>query len=314
MIKVILFIFIIGSLIILALNELYKHTNNYKNGLSDVLKFKKPLFNGVSIVVIGSNHPKYAFDFQDEKLSGVNLAIGPESFEYDYIILKKYVSHLAPGAVVVLPVCLLSFFLYRFENSKTYLKYYHFLNRKEFPHYTFLGKVESILPLLFKPKLIWYIIKDHKRSNSLNLEHNPKGTDEELNNDANKWILGWEKQFNISLNNLVLSEKNKRDIEKNISIISDMIDYCISKGLKPVITLLPVTSFLLSRFTPEFIEKHILGYIADANKSGVPVMNYLTDNRFTDPSLYINSFFFNTNGRKKFTKQFVEDLRAQSIL
>ena len=44
------------------------------------------------------------------------------------------------------------------------------------------------------------------------------------------------------------------------------------------------------------------------------VMNYLSDERFTDPALYINSFFFNSKGRKAFTKQFVEDLKAQSIL
>ena len=82
----------------------------------------------------------------------------------------------------------------------------------------------------------------------------------------------------------------------------------------PVIAILPVTNYLYSRFTPEFIENHILAYIAEANEVKVPVKNYLTDERFTDPSLYINSFFFNTKGRKKFTKQFVEDLRVQSIL
>ena len=54
--------------------------------------------------------------------------------------------------------------------------------------------------------------------------------------------------------------------------------------------------------------------LVEANEAKVPVKNYLTDERFTDPSLYINSFFFNTKGRKKFTKQFLEDLRAQSIL
>ena len=94
----------------------------------------------------------------------------------------------------------------------------------------------------------------------------------------------------------------------------DSVQFCLSKGLRPVIAILPVTNYLYSRFTPEFIENHILAYIAEANEAKVPVKNYLTDERFTDSSLYINSFFFNTKGRKKFTKQFIEDLRAQSIL
>lgn len=96
--------------------------------------------------------------------------------------------------------------------------------------------------------------------------------------------------------------------------LKEMIEFCLSKDLKPVITILPVTENLYSRFTPEFVEKHIWAYIAASNEAKVPIKNYLTDKRFTDPSLYINSFFFNTKGRKKFTKQFIEDLRAQSIL
>ena len=308
-------LFVIALIVIIIwLNVLYKHTNHYKEGLSDVLKFKKPISQNVEIAVIGSNHPKYAFDFQETDIRGVNWAIGPEAFEYDYVILKKNVSKLADGATVVMPICLFSFFLYRFDNTNTYLKYYHILNKEEFPHYSVLGKVKSIFPLLFYPKLIRYIFKDIQPSNSLFVGYNPKGTEEELNKDADNWIRGWEKQFNISLNEISLSDKNKCDIQENIQILKDMIEFCLSKKLKPVIAILPVTNYLYSKFTSEFVEKHILAYIVEANEAKVPVKNYLTDERFTDSSLYINSFFFNTRGRKKFTKQFVEDLRAQSIL
>ena len=89
-----------------------------------------------------------------------------------------------------------------------------------------------------------------------------------------------------------------------------MIDYCYSKGFKPVVAILPVTQYLHSRFTEDFIDKYILGYINDANKAGAPVLNYLSDERFTDSDLYINSFFFNAKGRKAFTKH----LKDQAIL
>lgn len=300
----------------LLLNELYKHTNAYQNQFVDVRRFaiKGEVNDNLEIVNLGSNHPKFGFDYDGLDFKGENWAIGPEAFEYDFIILKKYVSHLASGAVVVIPVCLLSFFLYRFDNSNTYMKYYRFLEKKEFPHYTLMGKMKSYLPLLFNPKLIRYVIKDTKTSKVSIIEYNPIDTDKELNKDANNWKKGWEKQFGISLNKLILSNKNKNDIQKNIQILKEMIEFCLSKGLKPVIAILPVTNYLYSRFTPEFIENHILAYIAEANEAKVPVKNYLTDERFTDSSLYINSFFFNTKGRKKFTKQFIEDLRAQSIL
>jgi len=300
----------------LSLNALYKRTNAYRNQFIDVRKFTTVggISNNLEIVNLGSNHPKFGFDYTGIDVRGENWAVGPETFEYDYIILRKYVSHLAPGAVVVIPVCLFNFFLYRFDNLKTYLKYYHFLDKNEFPHYTLRGKIEFMSPILFNPKLIRYLIKDTMSTEIFTIDYNPLDTDEDLHNDANKWIRGWEKQFNISINEITLSEKNKIDILKNIQILKEMIEYCLSKTLKPVITILPVTNFLYSRFTPEFIDRHILSYITEANESKAPVMNYLADERFTDPSLYINSFFFNTKGRKKFTKQFIEDLRAQSIL
>ena len=245
-------LFVIALIVILiGVNVLYKHTNHYKEGLYDVLKFKKSTPQNIEIAVIGSNHPKYAFDFQETGIRGANWAIGPETFEYDYIILKKNVPNLAVGATVVIPVCLFSFFLYRFDNKKTYLKYYHFLNKEEFPHYTFIGKVESVLPLLFNPKLLRYIFIDTQPSNSLIVGYNPKGSEEELNKDANYWIQGWERQFGVSLKSVNLSDNNRNDITRNIALLNDMIDYCINNGFKPVITILPITKNLRAKFTDE---------------------------------------------------------------
>lgn len=300
-------------LIIIGLNILYKRTNHYKEGLSDVYKFKDYIPNNVRIAIIGSNHPKFAFDFKDIGIKGVNWAIGPEAFEYDFIILKKYVSHLAPGAVVVISVCLLSFFLYRFDNRRTYLKYYHFLDKNEFPHYSLRGKIESFFPLLFSPDLIRYIIKDVKISNSYTVEYNPKGTDEELNNDANYWINGWEKQFGISFNKVVLTDKNKSDIAKNVSILMDIVNYCINKGLKPVIAILPITDNLISKFDDSFINIYILDLIKKANNNSATVLNYLQDERYRSSSLYFNSFFFNKVGRHIFTKGFIEDIKKLGL-
>ena len=299
------------------LNALYKRTNAYQNQFVDVRKFsvKSGVGNNLEIINLGSNHPKFGFDYTEFDVRGENWGIGPETFEYDFAVLRKNVSHLASGAVVVIPVCLLNFFLYRQKNRAIHVKYYSFLEPKDIVGYSLFDKWSNYsLPLLFHPMRLRNLLRDVKKDNRLSLDENLCKTEADLSKDADHWIDIWNKEFNINLPTPSLSAGNKSDIRNNILILKDMIEFCLSKGLKPVIAILPVTNYLYSKFTPEFIEKHILAYLAEANEVKVPVKNYLTDERFTDSSLYINSFFFNTKGRKKFTKQFIEDLRAQSIL
>lgn len=315
MIVLIIILFLIACAFLL--NALYKCTNAYQNQFIDVRNFSQNggIGNNLEIINLGSNHPKFGFDYSDLDVKGENWAIGPETFEYDFAVLRKNVSHLASGAVVVIPVCLLSFFLYRQKNRAIHVKYYSFLDAKDIVGYSKLEKLSNyIFPLFFHPMRLHSLLKDIKKDNRLSLETNLCKTEEELNKDANFWINCWNKAFDIEIPNPTLLPIHRNDILHNIRILNEMITYCTERGLKPVIAVLPVTDYLYSRFTPAFIEKYILGYIADANKVGVPVMNYLTDNRFTDSSLYINSFFFNSKGRKKFTKQFIEDLRTRSIL
>ena len=315
MIILIIILFLIACTFLL--NALYKRTNAYRNQFVDVRKFseKGGVGNNLEIINLGSNHPKFGFDYTGLDVKGENWAVGPQTLEYDFSILRNNISHLASGAVVVIPICLLKLFLYRQVERPTHAKYYSFLDSKDIVGYSKLDKWSNYsFPLLFHPMRLRRLLKDTKKDNRLSLDVNLCKTEADLNKDADRWTDIWNKEFDIKLPTPTLSAENKSDIQKNIHILKEMIEFCLSKGLRPVIAILPVTNYLYSRFIPEFIENHILAYIAEANEVKVPVKNYLTDERFTDPSLYINSFFFNTKGRKKFTKQFVEDLRAQSIL
>ncbi len=314
-----LVLIIIACLVAFAflLNTLYKHTNAYQNQFIDVRKFseKDGVDDNLEIVNLGSNHPKFGFDYTGIDVKGANWAVGPQTLEYDFAILRNNVFHLASKAVVVIPICLLQMFLYRQKGRAVHTKYYSFLEPKDIVGYSQHDKWSNYsYPLLFHPTRLCSLLKDVKKDNRFSLDVNLCKTETDLNKDADRWIDIWNKEFDIKLPTPTLSAENKSDIQKNIQILKEMIEFCLAKGLRPVIAILPVTENLYSRFTPEFIEKHILAYIAEANEAKVPVKNYLTDKRFTDPSLYINSFFFNTKGRKKFTKQFIEDLRAQSIL
>lgn len=315
MIALIIVLFLIACAFLL--NALYKRTNHFRNQFIDVRKFsvKGGVGDNLEIVNLGSNHPKFGFDYSGLGVKGENWAVGPETFEYDFAVLRKNSSHLAPGAIVVLPICLQKIFLYRQKNRPVHLKYYSFLEPENIVGYSKKELwCDYMFPLFFHPKRLRYLLKDIGKDDRLSLDENPCKTEVELNKDADYWINCWNNEFGYKLPNPTLLPHHRNDVLKNIRLLKEMIEYCQSRGLKPVVAILPVTNYLYSRFTPEYIEKYVIGYINDANKAKVPLMNYLTDDRFTDPSLYINSFFFNAKGRKKFTKQFIEDLRAQSIL
>lgn len=300
-------IVLVGSI---TLNALYKRTNAFQNQFVDITKFKRLKYDDrFDIVNLGSNHPKFAFDYSESGIKGMNWAVGPQTFMYDFAILKKYRKHLNPGAKVVIPVCPLKFFLlYAQWNNR--VKYYRIFSKHEMPDYNAKQKIsEYVLPLFRYPLNAKRIIRDIRSDNRLLLTNNPMNM-EQIAKDATFWIEGcWNPEFNIDIANMsTLSKSNQKSIEGNIRILSEMIQYCIDNDLQPVLAILPVTKELSSKFPEEFIQQHILRYVNESNKQGVPVLNYLKDERFTTPDLYINSFFMNANGRKYFTKIFVNEL------
>lgn len=136
----------------------------------------------------------------------------------------------------------------------------------------------------------------------------------QLKADADFWINCWNREFDIDINNLVLSDINKTNINRNIHLLHEMIQFCLDRKLRPVICILPVTDYLGNRFSEDFVNNQILAYVHEANTQKCPVFNHLKDKRFTDSSLYINSFFFNLHGRKQFTKMIIEELKDNQIL
>lgn len=298
---------------LIILNALYKRTNAFQNHFIDIKKFQRLRDEDrFDIVNLGSNHPKFAFDYSDTGVKGMNWAVGPQTFMYDFAILKKYKKHLNSGAKVIIPVCPLKFFLLDTQVNNL-VKYYRIFSKHEMPNYDIKQKIsEYILPVFRHPLRAKRIIRDVREDNRLLLTENPLNK-EQIAKDATSWIEGcWNPEFNIDVENMSpLSKANQKSIEGNIRILSEIIQYCIDNGLQPVLTMLPVTKELSAKFSEEFIQQHILKYIKESNKQGAPVLYYLKDERFANPDFYINSFFMNAVGRKYFTRIFVNELNKE---
>lgn len=307
MVVVVLALTISGIIILFIANALYKRTNHFNNQFVDVRKYwdMSTFPKDLQVVNLGSNHPKFGFDYSETGFKAMNCAVGPQTLEYDFAILRKITPNLASGAIVIIPICLLKLFLYRQKSRSVHAKYYTFLSREDIVDYSKLEQIRLLkYPLIFNPRLLRFVIRDVPKDTRLELTENPMKDTVALNKDADNWINCWNREFDISLPNPKLSKENESDISQNICILREMLEYCKLHNLKPIITILPVTKYLSSRFTDEFIHEHILRYIDAANSVNAPVLNYLMDERFTAPELYINSFFMNKKGRTIFSEEF----------
>lgn len=309
----------LGPTLLLFLNRLFIRTNYYQNSIRNVEKFVSNnarvavIPSHLDIVNLGSSQPKFAFDYSKVSIKGMNWGIAPQTLDYDFRVLMKYHCYLKQEAVVLISICPFKMFAYKMSHRSNY-KYYSFLPPYLIRNYSKLTSfLLRRLPVLTEKKNLVRFLKDVPKDNRLELYCNLM-SDEELKKDAEKWIHSWEKEFNIKMENLVLSEYNKECIEKNIQILNKLLHFCVDNQYRPVLILLPVTEYLGEKISSTFREKHIKSYLEKANDLNVPLLNYFDDKRFTSSELYINSFFFNIKGRLLFTEAVIAELKSRGIL
>lgn len=296
------------------LNEVYRRSHHFTKIFSDIKKIEEYCKHNAEfdVVNLGSNHPKYAFNYSEiTKYNCANWAVGPEALEYDFFILKSYHEYIKEGGIVIIPICPLSMFLYRYKNKDSNLKYYLSRYKEALPHYSLLFALkEYYFPIFFHPRKIVQLFKKNKIDDRVNCEKNPLN-DQELLHDADFWIKEcWNPQFGINIERMQpLTEENIFSINKNIKILRDIVCFCIQNKLTPIICYLPITSYLGNKFSKEFIDLYIKRYVQEAiNGESVRIIDLMKDNRFIDKDFYFNSFFMNKKGATVFTKEFIKEL------
>jgi hypothetical protein len=304
----------------ILLNNLIKKTNWYKNIFIYTTDFpslgsnSSNLRNNYDIINLGSNPARFAFLY--EGINGQNWSTGTQGLLQDLEILKHHFSFIKKRGIILIPIT-------PFTSISPYLKY-----KPEYLPLSYHAKFVKILgsryirelslpmvtsrfiktPLLIYPKSLFHLIRDSARDDRLLLTDQLMKPNE-LEKDAENWIRGWKREFDIEdLTKPLSNLHNECFIEATIRL-RNIIDFCIDNELKPVIILPPVTSFLHSYFSSTVKETFIYSFVKQANINNILFLDYFNDNRFQDSSLYFNSFFLNLTGRRLFTKQVIQDLR-----
>ena len=259
------------------------------------------------VVNLGSNSGKYAFSYNIAGIKGMNWAVGPQSLLHDFDILKNYFSYLKDGASIIIPICPFSSLSVKYSKQSN-LKYYTFLHPA-----TIVGfdEKERLKALLIKNNPLKYLsFKDATDIWKLLLKTYIKRSFHKNNfvDSANYYIEMWKRQFCIDDLDAPLSGKKILDKEYKSTILSDMLDFCIERGFKPIIVIPPMHYSLAEKLSPEFRENYIYSFIRRANQHDVPFYDFIDDKRFHDDKYFRNAYFMSDLGARCFSEIFLKEI------
>jgi hypothetical protein len=313
-------LFIAGLFIFCILNVLYKrswhyyfseeqHCNRIKDGTWD-------------IVNLGSSYSRYGFDYEGTGLKGYNLGFSAQFFYYTNLMLKQYSRYFNENCIVLIIVPDLCFAREGkgFYNSDRYIKMIDKeLLQNEYTIWKYFFNV--VFPIIGKPRLLLSLFKEYfnimrgERQNcSMLIAGNPydrKGAFEQAQKRCNSWC----RQFSLlDTQSDTISDELDSIFPRTQKILTNMIQYCIDRGFRPVLVVTPVSCVLNSLLSEGFLKRVLFDNIEKANLQNIPILNYLKDDRFQDIRWYLNSDMLNLNGRWAFTKVVIEDLKHLGYL
>jgi hypothetical protein len=131
--------------------------------------------------------------------------------------------------------------------------------------------------------------------------------------DAKRWIDGWLTQFGMNSCGAEFPADIKAAMTEGTETLERIVDECWQCHAEPVMVMPPV-SHDLARYMPVEVQQRLWNDIVEemARRKGVRYLNHFTDPDFiTDPSLFLNAFFLNEKGARKFTCRVMEELGIQ---
>ena len=233
-------------------NHIVLPSEYYKSIWGGANKFWHIRNFNLDVVNLGSNSGVHAFDYSDPKLLGMNWALGPQSLVHDFSILKNYFSYLKENATVIITLCPFSCLVSSYNKQQNF-KYYTFLHPATILDF---DETEHIRALTLKKKNILRVtplhtlkglLRSYKRCVSSKIHSC------DYKNNASNFIESWKKQFGISDLDACLSKKHLHDQELRASNLSEMIDFCLERKLRPVLIIPPIHPELRKYFTNSFV-------------------------------------------------------------
>lgn len=248
---------------------------------------------GLEVVNIGTAQAKYALDYQAVPVHGYNMALYMNPLMYNIEILRNNRQKIALDATILIT---LQYPIFLCPNSREQsveearrIRAAHGGYVKEETFLKNLGMRNSRL----NHKKLWEVDKE-----LYDLIHS-----------------GWEQE--IGIRGIVLQhlENEQARLKRRYAVedLKNLIVYCRSMSWRPVLVGLPYSRELNHYVPREFKEKNFYEPIELVKKEmDIAFYDYSEDPRFASLNNYMNVWFLNDRGRKKFTCVVYEEILQEN--
>ena len=297
-------------------NYIYQCSCWYRNAFGDGMRINKQLKFDLDIMNTGSNSAYFGIDYSGTNVLGANLAMRPQSLNQDLNMLKMFESYLKPKGTILVPLGPFSscYKIYKNVDLERYYTLWHPTLIENFDK----NKCEKLWriknnPLKYKPKemlkgYVRFIVRKLLGEKDMFDMSKQTMNAEQLEQDAQRWIDGWKKQFNIQDLEAPLTERILEGRQKRIETMKEIVSFCKDREFNLFFVIPPVTKHLSSKLTIKFRELYVYSFLMESGAENIPFLNYLDDGELQNPEYYFNSFFLNRKGRKVFTERLMLDL------
>lgn len=291
------------------LNGAIRRTHWFNEELfPDCRKFWNYNTFNTDVINLGSTSGCHAFDYEDLPIRGVNFALSHNPLSGDQAILKNYFGYLNPkGSHIIISLCVFSSLAGSYDFMED--RFYTLIYPTSIPHFSYRRQqqIKTIAASPIRKFPLWSFFAELRAL--LRGTCHSTLTEEQMKADAERWIKGWKHEFALSDFSQPLSLINKDGVNDAAEILNDIILFCKERNIKPVIMIPPMYHTLAEKFDEKARQLFVYDLIEKIEDKTVPFYNYMDDSRFSrDSSLFMNSFFLNKKGAKKFTRIALTDI------
>lgn len=286
---------------------------NRKNAMLEKFRFVP---DNLQLVCVGTTQAHFAFDFHESPIRAFNMALYKNPMMFSRLLLEKYHGKLQKDAVVLLTLeypifCIGCIRKIARENAAQYAKILPGRN----PYISKAGQMLSrVWPVCFDRQMERFIALQDAGERNQYINHHKPWEIQSLCQDLIRY--GWEQE--IGIEEYVMDGHKKGSAQVNMAMrhsvlqTIELIHYCQKQGWRPVLLGLPYSGALNQYVPDSFKEKCFYRDIRFIQKkTGCRFLDYSADERIQDLKNYIDIWFLNKRGRRKFTQMVLEDVGTE---
>lgn len=301
-------IIIIGLVIYIFLNQLYKQTNHYKNIAFKQNDYLTGVPSHIRIANFGSTYSWQAFSaHKNYRILSFNFALPCESIEFDNCILKYYSQKLDSHCIIILHMVPIVT-LYRINMRNESFKKWGILPSSNAIEVTLLERIKHHFPLFpFNLKKTLRILFDVPPAKDCSfITH--RNAYQNAQNIAKIWI-NLFKLNSLKTNNI--GDTNKKNIIYNSKQVEDFFTFCQENNFLPVLAIPPFSKELNEHFSDEFEEQTLGAIFKIAQSKNIPILNYRKDKHFQEQTFLFTDgcFTLNMYGSSIYLKMLFHDIQ-----